>query len=920
MGGCVAKMTYILARQDPTASELASRFHSIFFLGTPHRGSEMAAVLENMLTVAWGKKPFVADLMPNSEALTAINDTFRHFSPGLRLWSFYETLPVRAAGIMSRLVVERHSATLGYHNEEIAAMDADHRHLCKFDSPEDPNYKLVRNALLTAVDLIRADLKAQSLEIAESPLQGQGEQPPTAALMMVHSLSPAEISSRLRGLLGTHESVEGDLTTLQLLKQPGSCQWFIEKDLYVRWKVDSAPGILWLTGRPAAGKSVLASHVIEDLKSSEIYCSYFIFKHAKSGNSTLGHCFQSLAYQMGMQDALVREALLQLSQDGIVWDRADDASIWRRLFTSSIFQLPSISRHVWVVDGIDECGNFGSLFTKKFLATIPQGLRLFATSRGLEEIERGLGSLGHTRAKLYVLSDTDTEQDMRLFLNKRLTHLGRFDGEAPLKSMCEKILHKSTGSFLWARLVLQEFENMWTEEAMDAVLQEVPPDLQQFYSRMANSIELDKRKLPLAKSILTWVVLASRPLKVEELRCAVKIDANQTLQNVTRAIPDLCGQLVYVDHDENVHMIHETAREFLVVNEPPRELAVVKKEGHTHLASLLLRYLSSGANKPPQARPKQTGGRFKGFAKQSSTQHAATVDHGLVKYASEFFSEHIYRATSEDNALMDHLCTFFSSTAVLSWIEHVAKDGDLSPVTRAAINIREYLARRMKYVPPTHPSVKMLDNWVIDLIRVTAKFRTQLLGCPSSIYCLVPSLCPSKSIMAVTFAKDTRPSPVLSGLVVRGTLPSTWDDCLVRLDFQKGRITTVSHGDSIFAVGLSTGQISIYDSSSLQRLRRITHPERVRLLLFDEDDRRLVSCGAKRLLLWSPKSGIMTHSFCLPSIPLSLSFLGEDELLCAFQSSELTKWLVSKRASPEFLGLLVWMHPLLTINPQELGL
>ncbi|KAM7192873.1 hypothetical protein V8F20_008670 [Naviculisporaceae sp. PSN 640] len=885
MGGCVAKMAYILARQDPTASELASRFHSIFFLGTPHRGSEMAAVLENMLTVAWGKKPFVTDLMPNSEALTNINDTFRHFSPALRLWSFYETLPVRAAGIMSRLVVERHSATLGYHNEEIAAMDADHRHLCKFDSPEDPNYKLLRNALLTAVDLVRADTRTESFEIAESPVQM-----PTAASMMIHSLSPAEVTSRLRGLLGAHDSLESDLTTLQLLKQPGSCQWFIEKDLYVSWKAGGAPGILWLIGRPAAGKSVLASHIIEDLKSSGIYCSYFIFKHAKSGNATLGHCFQSLAYQMGMHDALVREALLQLSQDGLVWDRADDASIWRRLFTSTIFQLPSISRHVWVLDGIDECGKFGSLFTKKFLASIPDGLRLFATSRGLEEIERGLASLGTARAKLHALSDTDTEQDMRLFLNTRLKELGRFDGESRLNSMCERILHKSTGSFLWARLVLQEFENMWTEEAMDSVLQEVPPDLQQLYSRMADSIELDKRKLPLAKSILTWVVLASRPLKVEELRCAVKIDTNQTLQNVARAIPDLCGQLVYVDHNDNVHMIHETAREFLLLTEPPRDLAVMKKEGHSHLASLLLGYLSSEVTKPPQARPKQTGGRFKGFAKQSSAQSTTTADDALVNYASEFFSEHVYKGTSEDESLMGHLCTFFSSMAVLSWIEHVAKAGDLSPVTRAAMNIREYLTRRMKYVPPTHPSVKVLDSWVIDLIRVTAKFRTQLLGCPSSIHCLVPSLCPSKSIIAVTFAKDTRPSPVSSGLVVRGTMPSNWDDCLVRLDFQKGRITTVSHGDSIFAVGLSTGQISIYDSSSLQRLRRITHPERVRMLLFDEDDRRLVSCGAKRLLIWNPKSGIMTHSFFLQSIPLALSFLVEDELLCAFQSSELTKW------------------------------
>ncbi|KAI1101394.1 hypothetical protein F4804DRAFT_335296 [Jackrogersella minutella] len=47
MGGCVAKKAYIIARQDPTCKDLANRVHSIFFfLGTPHRGSDLAAILK----------------------------------------------------------------------------------------------------------------------------------------------------------------------------------------------------------------------------------------------------------------------------------------------------------------------------------------------------------------------------------------------------------------------------------------------------------------------------------------------------------------------------------------------------------------------------------------------------------------------------------------------------------------------------------------------------------------------------------------------------------------------------------------------------------------------------------------------------------------------------------------------------------
>jgi hypothetical protein len=497
----------------------------------------MATVLENILTMARRKKPYVTDLTPNSSALVAINDAFRHFAPDLRLWSFYETLPMRSTGAISRIIVDRHSATLGYHNEEIAGLDADHRQVCKFDTPDDPNYKLLRNALLTAVDMIRAAPKTET----EHLLPPEGERD-TTLVPSPPSMSPSEVRLRLRALLGVRETWEGDLATLQVLKQPGSCEWFAAEQCFASWRAGTGPGILWLLGRPGAGKSVLSSHVIDELRNATFaYCSYFICKHAKAGESSLSDCLRSLAFQMAMQDRLVQEALLQLARDDLAWDKADDASVWQRLFTGCIFKLPSLTQHFWVVDGLDGCLNFNALFSKRMLATLPQGLRLFATSRSLEKMQRGLTSLGSNRASVHHLSDEDTLDDMQLFLTMGLSHLGRPETAEDRERMCNKIVQKSSGSFLWARLVLQEFQSAWTEEAMDAVLHEIPRDRFELYARMVQSVEEDPRKLPLARSILTWVVLACRPLTVNEVRCAVKLDLNQTLQNPVKAIPDLCG-------------------------------------------------------------------------------------------------------------------------------------------------------------------------------------------------------------------------------------------------------------------------------------------------------------------------------------------------------------------------------------------
>lgn len=87
MGGLVVKKMLLLAKQDPAASNIAARIHSLFFLATPHRGSNLANTLNNLLKLAVGHGPksYVDNLYPDSEAITAINDQFRHAFQGIHL-------------------------------------------------------------------------------------------------------------------------------------------------------------------------------------------------------------------------------------------------------------------------------------------------------------------------------------------------------------------------------------------------------------------------------------------------------------------------------------------------------------------------------------------------------------------------------------------------------------------------------------------------------------------------------------------------------------------------------------------------------------------------------------------------------------------------------------------------------------------
>lgn len=128
----------------------------------------------------------------------------------------------------------------------------------------------------------------------------------------VQRLAAGKASAKLLSFLGLGEALEDDFTTLQILKEPGSFEWFDRKKFYASWADRTGSRILWLTGRPGVGKSVLASHVANELRLSGSFCSYFFFKHWKSTQSTLSDCFRSLAFQMSLQDTLIHERFLNM--------------------------------------------------------------------------------------------------------------------------------------------------------------------------------------------------------------------------------------------------------------------------------------------------------------------------------------------------------------------------------------------------------------------------------------------------------------------------------------------------------------------------------------------------------------------------------------------------------------------------------
>jgi hypothetical protein len=127
----------------------------MIFLATPHRGSDLAQVLNNVLraSAAHSSRAYISNLERSSEFLAMMNGTFRHYIQDLTIYSFYETQHINL-GVRSVMIVPRDSAILGYPGERVDLLNADHRGVCKFESPSDSNYIVVRNAFNTINEAI----------------------------------------------------------------------------------------------------------------------------------------------------------------------------------------------------------------------------------------------------------------------------------------------------------------------------------------------------------------------------------------------------------------------------------------------------------------------------------------------------------------------------------------------------------------------------------------------------------------------------------------------------------------------------------------------------------------------------------------------------------------------------------------------
>lgn len=208
-------------------------------------------------------------------------------------------------------------------------------------------------------------------------------------------------------------------------RQEGTGEWLFESQEYRNW-LDGKHKLLWCSGSPGAGKTVLASAIIDDLETrfsaSEtgvafIYCNY-------AEKTTVAEYISSIIQQLVRQRYVIPDYVLDLYHKhrsmGTRLSEADAVYLLRSL----VAELPYF---YLIVDALDECEEAKKTRTKLIhkLRSLPSNTNLLLISRRLGDIEEKLSDAPHLEIRA-------SDSDIRTYLEARI------DAEDKLLKFCKK--------------------------------------------------------------------------------------------------------------------------------------------------------------------------------------------------------------------------------------------------------------------------------------------------------------------------------------------------------------------------------------------------------------------------------------------------------------------------------------------------
>ncbi|KAI1113983.1 putative zinc finger protein [Nemania sp. NC0429] len=415
---------------------------------------------------------------------------------------------------------------------------------------------------------------------------------------------------------------------------PGTGRWLLDTTAFKEWfnpQYPTIPPLLWLNGIPGAGKTILASLIVEEARrlNPAPTVLFFYCKHNNSERDNFVALGRSLLVQFLQQDIGLLPTFYQKSCRGGENVLASPVVV-KELLSLAFGNCKSA---YIILDGLDECPQDQrkdiTQWFRKLVEELPidepERLRCLFISQDDGRARKDFAGLASIEIRAND-NKNDIEEYSRIEANKlRESCLLLTEEKATL--IANAVVNSAGGLFLLAKLIWINLSGHTSIARLEEELKPgvFPSKISHAYNRIMARITEQAPQAAIEDSLrlLGWLVCAKRTLKWREIQVMNSIDLDMQAVELERrsfikSPKDLCASLVEIRSDGTLEFVHLTAKLFLLdekyVNATAEELK---------LATLCIDYL----NLPAYVDPPTEEGVING-------------DYGFMDYAVIYWLRH----------------------------------------------------------------------------------------------------------------------------------------------------------------------------------------------------------------------------------------------------------------------------------------
>ncbi|VBB81412.1 Putative protein of unknown function [Podospora comata] len=506
-GGIILKEILRLAdiERDGPLKDVLFSTSAVVFLASPHRATEHASLgdaVASMGSVTLSvdpDDPVLPQLCGGSSAQIELGrqSFIRQWNEfNFRVKTFQESVIPSFADADERAAatVRRLASFIGDPREKATTIGALHNNVAKFWSMEDVGYQ----ALITCLaEFVRDEEERRHVLNSEETDCLAALVPPP----IFHAENPPAAS------------------------YPGTCLWLYDLYDFQTWHNRSGPNknkVFWIRGESGCGKNILLTSLRRRLGRQWGPAGASIIGITAHQTSIPANVCRSLLGQLFLQDPRLRTALLELyRQPRVDLEAFDDAQVLSFFSDFYIGQpIKTPTRRTFILVEIPD--EAGSMYVGEVISRLS---RLAHNSN----FSICVTSAYHPETKLYntisIPMHIRNTDDILRFVNLNL--MAEWEERNRTVMM---IGRKAGGVFLWAEIVVNIVNAAIlegaTQELIECTLQEVPGDLHGLYEWMLST--LNEKERAEALILFQWVILASEPMRLNDLFIAIRLtDPNQ---------------------------------------------------------------------------------------------------------------------------------------------------------------------------------------------------------------------------------------------------------------------------------------------------------------------------------------------------------------------------------------------------------